>query len=111
MRRFLIKMYDGIEHPDVRIALLEALDKIGQGFCCECSFGCAAVGVLGIADLEDKLIEGLLLLAAIDVLVVIFNAAVFAFLLGVVFRERLVKQFMVHRLYVFTHKCNIVFNA
>ena len=68
----------------MRIAFLKSVNKVGQSFCGDEGFVRSAMGVLGIADLKQNLIKRLLLLASVYMFVVVFNAAVFSFLLGVI---------------------------
>lgn len=107
VRRFLVQVNDGVEYPYVRIALLESLNEVGQGFRCDSSFGRSAMGVLRVADLEDHLIKRLLLLAVVDMFIVVFDATVFSLLTGVVIGESLIEKFVIDRLNVLTHQRNI----
>ena len=84
----------------MKIAILETLYKFGQGFCSEFGIMSTAVGIFGIANLKQHLVERLLLLTAVDMFVVIFYASVFSFLFCVVFFERIIKKFVVYFLNV-----------
>ena len=66
------------------------------------------MGILGIADLKNHLIKRFLLLTVTDMLVVVFYAAVFSCLAGVVLSKCLVKKLVIDLLNIVLHQHNIV---
>ena len=79
----------------LRISCLKALHELVQDRSCQLAVFTEGGHIVHVADLEDYFVERLFLLALADFLIVIFDAAVFAFLLGVVGSKCFVKQFVV----------------
>ena len=77
---------------------MEALHILVQQFLCQCAILGQDTHIILIANLDDQLMEELFLLTCSQVLIVIGDTAVFAFLLGIVTIHCLVKQFMVYLL-------------
>ena len=57
VRRGLVHVQHHIEHPQMGIALLEALRKFFESRCRPFPSGGAAPAVLQVADLEDRLVK------------------------------------------------------
>lgn len=84
------------EHSQIWIAFLEALIVFVED--CPRKLGVLSYcrHIFHVADLEDDLVEQLFLLSRLDMLVVIGNLSVLAFLFIVVLFQSFVKQFVVH---------------
>ena len=69
--RSLVHVQHHIEHPQMRVALLEGLCKFFES--CRRPFPSrgAAPAVLQVADLEDRLVKYLLLLSLPDMLIIV----------------------------------------
>ena len=104
-------MYDSIEHSDVRIAFQEFVVVFPKNVHGSLRVGRAARCIVLVADLKDKLIERLLLFAVFDVIVVVFDAAVFPFLLGIILRQRRTEQVIVCIFEVFTSQNDVILDA
>ena len=108
VRRFLVQVYDCVEHPQLRISFLKTLHEIGQSLCCYYRLCRSTAGVLVIADLKNDLVKRLLLLAVTDMLVVIFDTAVFPRLPRIVLDESLIKKFVIDLFNIVLYQHNIV---
>ena len=75
---------------------MEALHILVQQFLCQCAVLGQDPHIILVADLDDQLMEELFLLACPQVLIVVGDAAILAFLLGIVTVHRRVKQFVVY---------------
>ena len=84
MGRGLVHVQHRIEHPQMGIALLERLRKLGQHRSGPITVQRAAAAIVLVADLEDDLMEQLLLLALADMLIVVGYLVPGLFLLSVV---------------------------
>jgi len=91
MRCCFVKMDDFIEHTQVRISCLKVLGKLPKKLGSNLAHIRATGGIVLIADLENDLVVLLLLKAVMDMLVIVLDNPVLAFLLGVVFGESLVE--------------------
>ena len=79
----------------LRISHLKALHELVQDRSCQLAVFAEGRHIVHVADLEYDLIERLFLFALADFFVIVFNAAVFAFLLGIVGGKCFVEQFVV----------------
>ena len=95
VRLCFVKMNDFIEHTQVRISRLKALSKLPKKLSCNLAHIRATGGIVLIADLENDLVVLLFLTAVADMLVVVLDNPVLAFLLGVVLDESLVEQLVI----------------
>ena len=84
---------------ELRIAFKETAVKLIQdGFCQLCVFSFGG-HILSVAYLENYFIESFFLFAITDFFVVVFDAAVFAFLLCVELCQSFIEQFVIHLFY------------
>ena len=98
MGRSLVHVEESPKHPQCRVPLLEALHILVQQFLCQCAILGQDTHIIFVADLNDQLMEEFFLLACPQMLIVVVDTAVLAFLLGIVAVHCLVKQFMVYLL-------------
>ncbi len=91
MRRCFVKMNDRIEYTQVQISCLKVLSKLLKKLGYYLCYIRAAGRILLIADLENDLVVLLLLTAVADMLVIVLDNPVLAFLFGVVFGESIVE--------------------
>ena len=77
---------------------MEALHILVQQFLCQRAVLGQDTHIILVADLDDQLMEELFLLTCPQVLIVVGDAAILAFLLGIVTVHRRVKQFVVYLL-------------
>ena len=124
MRRCFVKMNNRIEHTQVRISCLKAIDKLPKKLGYYLCYIRVAGRIVLITDLENDLVILLFLTAVADMLVVVLDNPVLAFLLGVVFGESLVEQLVIDlsdvvfdngdvvfcsgRVNIFTHELTII---
>ncbi len=107
----LVKMNNRVEHTQMRVTLLKILCILFQNFCGKpACFGIYG-GIVLIADLKNDLVVLLFLSAVADMLVVIFNPPVRAFLFCVVFLQSLVEQFVIDLSDVGLGDDNVIFGA
>ena len=69
------------------------------------------MGIVLIADLNYQFVKRFFLLAVKNMVVVIFNNSVLAFLLGIVFRKSRTKQFTIYLSDIFFVKNDIIFRT
>jgi len=109
--RCLVKMNDSIEHSKVWITLLKTIRILAQSFgCYRCnirSTGC----IILVANLKNNLVELLFLSAVADVVVVVLDNSVLAFLLGVVLRQSFIEQLVINFPDIFFYNGNVVGNT
>ena len=86
------------EHPEVGVALLKALIVFIQHGSCQLCILAGGAHIVLISDLQDNLVEGLLLIARADFLVVVWNTPVCTGLLLVVAFQGFIKKLVVHSL-------------
>lgn len=93
--RSLVHVQHHIKHPQMGVALLEALRKFFEN--CRRPFPSrgAAPAVLQVADLEDRLVKYLLLLSLPDMLIIVCDLIPGLFLFGVVGGQGLVEDLVV----------------
>ena len=96
MGRGFVHVEERSEHPQCRVPLLEPLHILVQQLFCQCAILGQDTHIILIANLDDQLMEELFLFACPQVLIVIGDTAILAFLLGIVTVHCLVKQFVVH---------------
>ena len=101
-------MYHGIEYSDVRITFEEILIILTKNINSHSRVLRAARSIVFVADLKNKLIERLLLFATLNVVKVVFDAAVFSFLLGIIFRQCRSEQLIIGFLDVNVAKHDII---
>ena len=75
---------------------MEALHILVQQFLCQYAVLGQDTHIIFVADLDDQLMEEFFLFACPQMLIVVVDTAVLAFLLGIVAVHCLVKQFVVH---------------
>ena len=107
----LVHVKHGIENSDVRISLLKFLFKLNQNLRRQLSLVRITRSIVLVADLNYQFIKRLLLLAVKNMVVVIFNNSVLAFLLGIVFRKSRTKQFTIYLSDIFFVKNDIIFRT
>ena len=100
-----------IKNSDMRISLLKILFKLNQNLRCQSSIVGITMGIVLIADLNYQFVKRFFLLAVKNMVVVIFNNSVLAFLLGIVFRKSRTKQFTIYLSDIFFVKNDIIFRT
>ena len=111
VRRFLVQVYDCVEHPQLRISFLKTLHEIGQSLCCYYRLCRPTAGVLVIADLKNDLVKRFLLFAAFYVLIIVFDTSVFPRLPRIVLDESLIKKFVIDLFNIVLHQNDILIGA
>lgn len=109
MRRCLVKMNDCIEHTQVRISCLKAVGKLPKKLGCNLAHIRAAGRIVLIVDLKNNLVVLLFLTAMTDMLVIVLDNSVFAFLLGIIFGKSIVEQLVIELSDVIFDNGDIVF--
>lgn len=98
MRRGLVHMQVRREHPEVGIALLKASIVFIQHSSCQLRILAGGAHILLISNLQDDLVEGLLLIAGANFLIVVWNAPVCTGLFLIVAFQSFIKKLVVHSL-------------
>lgn len=102
-------MYDSVKNTKLRISLLKLLGELFQylcgGFACFRAYG----GIVHISNLKNDLVEVTFLSAVADMVIVVLDNTVFAFLPPVVFGQSLIKKFVINVLDIFFDDNDIVF--
>ena len=83
------------EYPQVRVALLKALEILIQGNLCLLSDLRSRARVILVPDLDHQLVKGLLLFTGPDLLIIVIDLSVRPRLFGIVSFESFIEQFMV----------------
>ena len=104
-----VKMNDRIKYTQVRISCLKALGKLPKKLGCNLAHIRADRRILLIANLENDFVVLLFLTAVADMLVIVLDNPVLAFLLGVVFGESLVEQLVIDLSNILFDKGDVVF--
>lgn len=89
------------------IAFKEAVVELVQDGLCQLCVLSGSAHIVFVSHLENHLIKRFFLISVTDFFVVVFDAAVFAFLLGIVLRLCCIKQLVVR----FLDGCVAVFNV
>lgn len=85
-------------YMELRIAFKEAVIKLVQDRFCQFAVFSGSSHIVFVADLENHFIKSFFLFAITDFFVIVFDAAVFSFLLCVELCQSFVKQFVVRLL-------------
>lgn len=92
VRRRLVKVHDGVEHFEVRIACFKSTHILIKHLLCKFDVFGSNGAVVNIAELHDDLLKGFLLLSFSDMFIVVGNDPVTPFHSGIVFGERFSEQ-------------------
>ena len=109
VRRCFVKMNDRIEHTQMRISCLKVLGELPKKLGCDLAYIRATGRIVLIADLENDFVVLLFLTAVADMLVIVLDNPVLAFLLGVVFGESLIEQLVIDLSDVIFDNSDVVF--
>ena len=96
------------ENMQVGISLLEPLHKFVQDRCGKLPIFALGIHIVLVSNLEDHFVEGLLLFAGTDLLIIVFDDSVGAGLLGVVGFQGYAEQGVVNFVYVLVAVHNVV---
>ena len=99
------------EHPEVWIALLKALIILVQYGSCQLRIFAGGAHIFFVPDLQNDLVEGLLLIAGANLLVVVRNTPVTSGLLFVVAFQSFIEKLVVYRLDALVAVVNIPVGA
>ena len=80
----------------MRISCLKAVGKLPKKLGCDLAYIRATRRIVLIADLENDFVIFLFLTAVADMLVIVFDNSVLAFLFGIIFGESLVEQLVIY---------------
>ena len=95
MGRGFVHMEVGRIYTEMRIAFKKTAVELVQNGLCQFRILSGSSHIVFVAHLENHFIKRFFLLSITDFFVVVFDAAVFAFLLGVEFCQSCIKQLMV----------------
>ena len=92
----------------VGISLLEPFHKFVQDLCCKLPIFALGIHIVLVSDLEDHFVEGLLLFAGTDLLIIVFDDSVGAGLPGIVGFQGCAEQGIVNFVYVLIAVHNVI---
>ena len=91
----------------LRIAFQKAVIEFIQNLFCKCTILAGSPHVIFVSYLKNHFVKRFFLISVTDFFVIVFDAAVFSFLLGIVFSLRFIKQLMVRLL----NRCIAIFDV
>ena len=95
VRRGFIHVKVSREHVEIGVAFPKTAIEFVEDTFRKLTVLSSRTHIFHIADLENDFVKGFLLFAGTDFFIVVVNAAVLAFLLGVVFRKGCIEQIVI----------------